>query len=98
MTQPTQAILVDARDHVATAFVALAAGTVLKLHASGVHREVQLREPIDVGHKFAVVDLPAGAPVLKYASAIGRTLKPVRAGEHVHLHNLESQRGRGDLS
>ncbi len=40
------------------------------------------------GHKVAVVDLPAGAPVVKYGFVIGITTAAVKAGEHVHTHNV----------
>lgn len=41
------------------------------------------------GHKVAVVDIPAGAPVVKYGHVIGRARTDIEAGEHVHTHNLE---------
>jgi altronate hydrolase len=40
------------------------------------------------GHKIALRDLPAGSLVHKYGHVIGMTSAPVRAGEHVHTHNL----------
>lgn len=49
------------------------------------------------GHKFALVDIAAGEPVVKYGARIGRMTAAVRKGHHVHIHNMESQRGRGDL-
>jgi hypothetical protein len=52
---------------------------------------------IPTGHKIALRDLPAGADVIKYGFVVGRMVKPVQAGEHVHTQNMQSQRGRGDL-
>lgn len=49
------------------------------------------------GHKFALRDIPAGGHVVKYGSVIGRTTAAVGKGDHVHIHNMESLRGRGDL-
>jgi altronate hydrolase len=40
------------------------------------------------GHKIAVRDIEAGAEVHKYGQVIGRATAPIRAGEHVHTHNL----------
>ena len=40
------------------------------------------------GHKVALRDLPAGTLVHKYGQVIGRTTVDVRAGDHVHVHNL----------
>ena len=39
-------------------------------------------------HKIAVKDVAEGEPVLKYGQPIGRALRDIEAGEHVHLHNL----------
>ena len=40
------------------------------------------------GHKTAVRDIAAGAPVRKYGQVIGVATAPVPAGGHVHTHNL----------
>jgi altronate hydrolase len=40
------------------------------------------------GHKTAVRDIPEGAPVRKYGQVIGVATAPIRAGGHVHTHNL----------
>lgn len=43
---------------------------------------------VPAGHKVAVRDLRAGDLVRKYGRVIGRATRPIRAGEHVHGHNL----------
>ena len=43
---------------------------------------------IPAGHKIAVRDIAQGAPVRRYNQIIGFASKPIRAGEHVHVHNL----------
>src|SRR5436190_1460685 len=45
-------------------------------------------DDIPGGHKIALRDLAAGALVHKYGHVIGMTAADVRAGEHVHTHNL----------
>ncbi len=47
-------------------------------------------------HKMAVENIPAGGYAYKYGEVIGRATQDIRVGEHVHVHNLESTRGRGD--
>jgi (2R)-sulfolactate sulfo-lyase subunit alpha len=47
---------------------------------------------IPIGHKFALKDLDEGATVIKYSTDIGRTVAPINAGEHVHVHNLKTKR------
>jgi len=40
------------------------------------------------GHKLAVRDIAAGAPVRRYNQVIGIARQPIAAGQHVHTHNL----------
>jgi len=47
---------------------------------------------LPMGHKIALRALPEGSPVRKYGEVIGRLTEPVAAGDHVHIHNLASQR------
>jgi 2-dehydro-3-deoxy-D-arabinonate dehydratase len=58
---------------------------------------VRVREQIAFGHKIALKAMPKGSPVMKYGAVIGVASRDIEPGEHVHVHNLESQRGRGDL-
>ncbi|MGH3387383.1 MAG: UxaA family hydrolase, partial [Actinomadura sp.] len=44
--------------------------------------------PVPGGHKIARRDLHAGALVRKYGQVIGVATTEIRAGEHVHTHNL----------
>jgi altronate hydrolase len=43
---------------------------------------------IPPGHKVAVRDLAAGAPVRRYGQIIGFASQAIRRGQHVHVHNL----------
>ena len=40
------------------------------------------------GHKLAVRDVAAGQPVRRYGQVIGFASQAIRAGQHVHVHNL----------
>ena len=51
---------------------------------------------IPVYHKIARTFVKAGGEVFKYGEVIGLASKDINPGEHVHIHNLESNRGRGD--
>ena len=51
---------------------------------------------VPVYHKIAKVFVKAGDEVYKYGEPIGTASKDIHPGEHVHVHNLESARGRGD--
>src|SRR5687767_2616064 len=43
---------------------------------------------IPAGHKLAVRDVAQGKPVRRYNQIIGFATRDVKAGEHVHVHNL----------
>jgi altronate dehydratase len=85
-----QALLVDPQDNVATALVALAAGQRVAVGEG----TVTLAAAIPQGHKFALRAIAAGEPVLKYGQPIGRATAPIAPGEHVHVHNVVTQRGK----
>lgn len=57
---------------------------------------VTLAADVAFGHKVCIAAAAAGADVLKYGQVIGRATKAIAVGEHVHVHNVESGRGRGD--
>jgi hypothetical protein len=84
---PRRAIRLDPHDNVATALVPLAAGDQVDLGGP-----VTLADPVPRGHKFALCPIGQGEPVLKYGQPIGRATAPIRPGQHVHVHNLVSQR------
>ena len=80
------AIRVHAHDNVAVALRPIGAGE--KIEVAG--RTICVREAIDRGHKFALDDLGANDIVRKYGWPIGRAIKPIEAGAHVHAHNVET--------
>jgi altronate dehydratase small subunit len=90
-----KAIRIDRLDNVATAVEDIAAGEEISLAGESV--SLQALEFIPEGHKVAVEFIAQGSAVLKYGQPIGSSLKNIEAGKHVHVHNLESNRGRGDL-
>jgi len=53
---------------------------------------VEIAEPIPLGHKFALAAIAEGAEVLEYGVRVGVATEPIAAGEHVHIHNLRSAR------
>ena len=65
----------------------LPAGTVF---ASGL----TLRDQVPQGHKVSLVDLPEGAPVLRYNVTIGTALKAIPAGSWVHERLLKMPAAR----
>lgn len=55
---------------------------------------VRLLEKVPQAHKVSLVDLPAGAAVVRYGVTIGRTLEPLAAGRWVHERLIEMPAAR----
>ena len=47
---------------------------------------------IPIGHKVALKNFTTGDTVIKYNTDIGKVVKPIKQGEHVHVHNLKTKR------
>lgn len=58
--------------------------------------EITANMDIPVFHKIALTDIPKGGLCYKYGQIIGDALEDIHVGDHVHVHNIESTRGRGD--
>ncbi len=89
-------VMMKPHDKVATALTDIPAGTVVEVVCQGQTFTVELLDAIEFGHKFAVVPIGQGEDILKYGEVIGVASRDIRKGEHVHVHNLEGKRGRGD--
>jgi altronate dehydratase small subunit len=89
----SRAIVLTERDNIATLLDGLGEGGEVEV-AGGA--SVVARQPIPAGHKLALRAIAAGEPVIKYGEPIGRASRDIAAGEHVHTHNVQSERGRGD--
>jgi altronate dehydratase small subunit len=93
---PLSAIVIDPRDNVATSVRTLPKGEKIRISIGGRQAEVELREEIPCGHKLALSSIETGSPVIKYGERIGLATRQIAPGEHVHVHNVEGLKGRGD--
>jgi altronate dehydratase small subunit len=91
------AIVLSEKDNVATSLRDLESGDNALVGSLERTQTFPIREKIPYGHKFAFKDIPKGEEVLKYGEVIGRSTCDIPSGKHVHVHNVESLRGRGDL-
>ena len=93
------ALKVHDDDTVATLFSdGVSAGDMVEVRdRKGQAELVPVLNDIPYGHKLALKDMSCGQPIIKYGEELGRASRDIRRGEHVHVHNLESMRGRGDL-
>lgn len=89
---------VNEKDNVAVVFNETASkGDKLdvKDHKGDIH-VVELLADIPYGHKVAINFIKEGTPIYKYGEEIGISTANIEIGDHVHVHNLDSQRSRGD--
>ncbi|MGE0117331.1 MAG: UxaA family hydrolase [Dongiaceae bacterium] len=91
-----RAIVLHREDNVATMIDDGQARERARLIGEG-SGEIELRAGIPFGHKFATRLIPKGGKILKYGHVIGQALSSIEQGAHVHVHNVEALRGRGDL-
>ncbi len=53
---------------------------------------VKALSDIPIGHKLAIKPLANNDTVIKYGVDIGRTIAPIKVGEHLHVHNVKTKR------
>ena len=53
---------------------------------------VEAKSDIPIGHKLAIRPLKSGDTVIKYGVDIGKVVKPIAKGEHLHVHNVKTKR------
>jgi altronate dehydratase small subunit len=91
------AIMIKDQDNVATALREIQPSEEVTVGVEDKTRKILIREPIPYGHKFAAKDITKGEDILKYGEVIGRATQDIQSGNHAHIQNIESLRGRGDL-
>lgn len=82
-------IKINQADNVAVALRDFSKGEVVSLDG-----EITLNDDIARGHKFALKDIKADEPVIKYGFPIGYAKEDIKKGCHIHVHNLRT--GLGD--
>jgi altronate dehydratase small subunit len=92
----TKAIVMKPSDNVATVVEEVSPGTDVAMTLAGGQQTIRVLEKIAFGHKFATRDIKKDEMIKKYGEVIGVATRDIKAGQHVHVHNLESTRGRGD--
>jgi len=87
-------LVLHSRDNVAVALTDIEAGTLVRVKVGDRNIELIVKQEIPFAHKFAIENIEEDQPVYRYGEIIGRAIKPIRVGQHVHIHNLESVRGK----
>ena len=89
-----QFLVHDKRDSVGVAVVDVKAGQTLEGRSLDTNETVKAKANMDIplGHKIALKDFKPGDTVLKYGNDIGKVVEPIKAGDHVHVHNVKTKR------
>jgi altronate dehydratase small subunit len=90
--------VVEPSDNVATALRDVEAGETVTVAVGDGERTVEVVDDVGFGHKIAIEDIGDGETITKYGKSIGNATEDIAAGEWVHVHNVESNYGRGDLA
>jgi altronate dehydratase small subunit len=92
------AMIIDKSDNVATCIAKVKKGETVELMLNGRKtKKLKARQSIPFAHKICVKPLKKGDQCLKYGLSIGSASKEIKLGDYIHVHNIESNRGRGDL-
>jgi len=79
-------VIINPKDNVAVALADIPCGAEVRLPDG---RSFPAREDIPFSHKVLLVDLAAGADVIKYGEIISQVKIDLKRGEWVHTHNLD---------
>ena len=86
------AMMIDIADDVVVAIEPISKGETVEYICEGETVQFPALQDITIYHKVARRDIPAGALISKYGQHIGVAACDIKAGEHVHVHNVASHR------
>lgn len=95
MAERPHLLVHDAKDNVGVVVVeGLTAGTDMLCVVTHDDSDFRLtaKHDIPIGHKVALQDFSEGDTAIKYGEDIGKFVKCVATGEHVHVQNLKTKR------
>lgn len=89
-----QFLVHEEADNVGVATVDIKAGQKAEGLYMDSQKKIQVKclQNIPLGHKIALAPLKIEGSVIKYGHDIGRVVADIKAGEHVHIHNLKTRR------
>jgi len=89
-----QFLVHEKRDTVGVAVVDVKAGQTLEGRSLDNNETVKAKANMDIplGHKIALKDFKTGDDIVKYGVVIGRVIKDIKQGDHVHVHNVKTKR------
>ncbi|AAT42629.1 UxaA family hydrolase [Picrophilus oshimae] len=91
------ALVIDEKDNVATLLEGSKAGEKVQLKGLTCEKSIICNQDIPSGHKIAIKNIKLGESVIKYGEIIGRATKEIKIGDYVHIHNIDSIRGKMEV-
>ena len=92
-----KALLISQKDNVGVALDSIPQGeSALLVSENGTVSHIVVTEDIPLGHKIAKKDIPKGKYIIKYGERIGIATSDIKSGAHVHIHNVDSMRGKDE--
>ena len=84
----------EEKDSVGVAVVDIKAGEKMTGSCldSGKQLTLEAKDAVPLGHKVALVAVKKGESVIKYGINIGQATQAITPGQHVHVHNLKTNR------
>ena len=84
----------SAHDNVGVAVVDIKAGQEVEGRDLVSNKTLKTKAAMDIplGHKLALKDFKVGDSIMKYGVDVGKVVANIKAGEHVHVHNVKTRR------
>ncbi|HZK56232.1 MAG TPA: UxaA family hydrolase [Desulfosporosinus sp.] len=92
MDQRINVLVLHSKDSVGVAIHPLREGDCAVYTLDTQEIELRIVQDIPLYHKVAIVNMAEGQAAYKYGQVIGRTTSNIKAGQHVHSHNMVSDR------
>lgn len=87
-----KALVIDKKDNVGVIIEPGIKGDKVIYKVNENIEKITLLTNIPIYHKFAIIDINKGNPIIKYGEHIGLAAQDIKKGEHIHEHNIESHR------
>ena len=82
-------LMMSEKDSVAIVLRAIQKGEKVPLPDG---RVLEALNDIPRSHKIAIMDVALGEPVIRYGDEIGYATQPIKAGEWIHVHNMDAEK------
>jgi len=88
-------IIMSNKDNVAIAIDDIISGENLTVNIQGTKNyHFKSRDNINFGHKIAFLEIKKNEEIIKCGEVIGIATQLIHQGDHVHIHNVKSKRGK----